>query len=504
MLNIGSVLPATGNGKSRLIFRGSCGKIKLINIDIMTQEEILKKIKYGLEISSELSDLEFKTATSSIPGDIWRSISAFANRRGGGLLVFGVNQETNSITGCINIDSMQTKLTEYFNDKMSFVLRPQYHVIETEGKTILAVYIPECPKDYMPCYFKLVGLPNGAYIREGNTSRKITDNEFRTYVATSKEFQFDLSEARDTKMQDISNEKVSHLLEQSESDLKRGAVHVVNDSVLENLGIISHFDGEYKPTIGGYLIFAKEIPKNKNPFDRYSVRCIRYAGSDPSSEIIDSVDISGTLDIQIDEAYKFILKNISKLAVIVGTKRVERYEYPEAAIRELVANAIIHRDYKIIETYTQIRIFNDRIEIANPGSLPPGVTIDNLKEAQFSRNSMIAARLKDMKYLEEYGRGIDIVIRKMSEWQLPTPLFRNSVNSFEAILLGKAYKDINDRQIEIINVLLIKGKLTIADCQKILKGTPRATLNSDLKKLKDLGVIVPNGASTNTYYTLAF
>ncbi len=470
----------------------------------MTKEEIIKKIKYGLEIASELSDLEFKTATSSIPNDIWRSISAFANRRGGGLIVFGVDERQNAITGCANIDQMQTKLTEIFNDKMSFILRPEYHVIDIDNKTILAVNIPECPKDYMPCYFKNVGLPNGAYIREGNTSRKITDNEFRTYVATSKEFQFDLSEARGAKRGDISVDKVDALLRQSESQLNRGADHIVNDSVLENLGIVSLFDGEYKPTIGGYLIFAKDIPQNKSPYDRYAVRCIRYIGSDPSSEIIDTIDVAGTLDTQIDEAYKFILKNISKKAVIVGTKRVEGYEYPEAAIRELVANAVIHRDYKIIETYTQIRIFQDRIEITNPGSLPPGVNVDNLKEAQFSRNSMIAARLKDMKYLEEYGRGIDIVVKKMSEWSLPSPLFRNSVNSFEAILLGNTYQDINDRQIKIIDVLLIKGRLTAADCLKILKGIPRATINADLKKLKDLGVIVTKGASVNTYYMLAF
>ena len=470
----------------------------------MTQDEILKKIKYGLEISSELPDLEFKTSASNVPNDIWRTISAFANRRGGGLIVFGVSQEKNKITGCENLDRMQTKLTEYFNDKMSFVLRPEYYVIKDEGKTILAVQIPECPKDYMPCYYKLVGLPNGAYIREGNTSRRITDNEFRTYIATSKEFQFDLSEARNTNKEEVEEAKVFKLLEQSESQVQRGATHVVNDTTLENLGIISLFDGEYKPTVGGYLIFAKTIPKNKSPYNRYAIRCIRYAGSDPSSKIIDAIDISGTLDSQIDDAYKFVLKNIAKNALIVGTKRVERYEYPEEGIRELIANAIIHRDYKIIETYTQIRVFQDRIEIANPGSLPPGVTVDNIKEAQFSRNSMIAARLKDMRYLEEYGRGIDIVIKKMFEWGLPEPFFRNSVNSFEAILLGNVYCDLNDRQVKIIDVLLIKGKLTAHDCQKILKGTPRATINSDLKKLRDFGVLVPNGASVNTYYTLAF
>lgn len=470
----------------------------------MTNEDIIKKIEYGLEIASELPELEFKTSTKNIPNDIWRSISAFANRRGGGLIVFGVDQRVNAVTGCENLDFMQTKLTEYFNDKMSFVLRPEYHIISYKDKNIIAVCVPECPKDYMPCYFRPVGLPNGAYIREGNTSRRITDNEFRTYVATSKEFQFDRSEARGINKEGISIQKVEKLLEQSEAYVKRGASHETNEIVLENLGILGNFDGEYRPTVGGYLIFSKNDPQDKAPFDRFTVRCVRYSDSDPASKIIDSDDIKGTLDILIDKSYKFVLKNISKKSSIVGTKREDKYEYPEEAIRELVANAIIHRDYKIIETYNQIRVFQDRLEIVNPGSLPPGVTVDNIKEAQFSRNSMIAARLKDMHYLEEYGRGIDIVIKKMKEWGLPSPLFRNSVNSFEAILLGEKYKDINDRQIKLIDVLLIKNRLTVADCQKILRGTPRATINNDLKKLRDLGILITNGASVNTFYTLAF
>jgi len=470
----------------------------------MTDSEIIKKIEYGLLIKSELSDLEFKTSASNIPNDIWRSISAFANRRGGGIIAFGVNQYLNKISGCTNIDFMQSKLTEYFNHKMSFILRPEYHVIQYKKVTILSVVVPECPKDYMPCYFLPIGLPNGAYIREANTSRRITENEFRTYVATSKEFHFDLSEARDTKISDISINKVQKLLEQSESSLRRGASKPVDDDILTNLGIASTFNDLTKPTIGGYLIFSNKDPQDRIPYDRYVVRCIRYKGSDPSSEIIDSADIKGTLDKLIDDCYLFVLKNISKKSSIEGTKRVERYEYSEKAVRELIANAIIHRDYKIIETYIQIRVFQDRLEITNPGSLPPGVTIDNIKEAQFSRNSMIASRLKDLKYMEEYGRGIDIVFTKMNEWGLPHPLFRNQVNSFEVILLGEIYKNINERQTKLIDVLLIKNRLTAHDCRKILKDTPRATVNMDLKRLRDLGLLVSHGASINTYYTLAF
>ncbi|KKW11395.1 MAG: hypothetical protein UY50_C0014G0014 [Parcubacteria group bacterium GW2011_GWA2_49_9] len=470
----------------------------------MTEAQIIEKIKHGLALSSELSDLEFKTARSNIPNDIWKSISAFANRRGGGLIVFGVSQELNAVVGCDCLDMMQRKLIEYFNDKMSFVLRPEYHVINFEGKTILAVEVPQCPKDYMPCWYKPVGLPNGAYIREGNTSRRITDSEFRTYIATSKEFQFDLSEAANTTRSNLSDIKILGLLKKRELEVKRGAESRFDEGLLQNLGILSKFDGEYKPTVAGYLVFAKDIPQERTPYERYVIRCVRYAGNNAASEIIDSADIKGTLDVQLDDSYKFILKNIRKTSIIVGTKRLEQFEYPEAAIRELIANAVIHRDYKIIETYTQIKVFSDRIEILNPGSLPPGVTVENIRDAQFSRNSIIAGRLRDLDYLEEYGRGIDIVLKKMAEWRLPSPLFRNLVNNFEVILLGRKYRKLNERQVKLIDTLLVKGKITVQDCQKILKGTPRATINKDLRDLKNIGVITPKGASVSVFYTLAF
>src|SRR3989344_548380 len=125
----------------------------------MTDEQIIEKIKQGLTISSELQDLEFKTSRTNVPNDIWKVISAFANRRGGGLIIFGVSEEKNAIIGRENINGIQTKLSEYFNDKMSYTLRPKYHVIQYDStKTIFAVEIPECPKDYMPCYYKSVGL----------------------------------------------------------------------------------------------------------------------------------------------------------------------------------------------------------------------------------------------------------------------------------------------------------------------------------------------------------
>ena len=467
----------------------------------MTEQEVKKKIEYALKVNSELGDLEFKTARDAIPREIWKSISAFSHTRGGGIIAFGVSDNPHDIVGCNEINQMQMKLIEFFNDKMSYTLRPKYYVIPFNDKNVLAVCVPECPKEHKPCYYLPVGLPRGAYIREGHTNRPLTDNEFRTYVALSKQFQFDLSEAPNVTLSDLSEKKIKFLLDKKEEQLKRGARHLVDNDLLKNLGIAREYNSQTKPTVAGYLIFAESIYE-KYPYDRYVIRCVRFAGNDSASDIIDKQNISGTLDEQIDETYKFILRNISKKAHIEGTKRSERYEYPEQAIRELIANSIIHRDYKIIETYVHIHIFENRLEISNPGSLPPGVTIDTIKDAQFSRNAIIAARLKDLDYMEEYGRGIDVVLNRMKEWELPSPIFRNSVNSFQAILLGAKFKGLNERQIEIIDHLLLKDRVTAKDCQKILKDTPRITINSDLKNLKNLGIIDQQGASTSTYYSL--
>jgi ATP-dependent DNA helicase RecG len=201
---------------------------------------------------------------------------------------------------------------------------------------------------------------------------------------------------------------------------------------------------------------------------------------------------------------KFILKNIRKSAEIVGTKRVERFEYPEKAIREVVANAVIHRDYRITETYTQVNIFEDRIEIFNPGCLPPGVTVENIRDAQVSRNETIAARLKELDYLEEYGRGIDIVFNEMTKWNLLPPVFKNTTNSFKVILAGHSLSRLNERQFRIWEHLVENKKITAKICELILPDVPRQIINYDLAKIQELGLIHAVGQSRNTYYETNF
>src|SRR3989338_7509789 len=242
----------------------------------------------------------------------------------------------------------------------------------------------------------------------------------RRFLDNAKLSKFDSTQALDTNLDELSVSKIYDLLTRMGQRTKRDArIEEIDFDLLKNLGIADKFDSGNFPTVAGFLIFSNEKPQFKRSFNRYIVRCVKYKGSNVATDIIDKADIDGTLNEQIDAIQKFILRNIRTSAQIVGTKRVDRYEYPEKAIREIVANAVIHRDYRITETYTQVNIFEDRLEVFNPGCLPPGVTVDNIRDAQVSRNEIIAARLKDLDYLEEYGRGIDIVFTEMKKSKLP-------------------------------------------------------------------------------------
>jgi ATP-dependent DNA helicase RecG len=474
----------------------------------MDKEEITKIINDAIKYKSETSIVEFKDARGGFPKKIWETISAFSHRPGGGIIVFGVKEDRQKkvmeIVGVDNIAGCQEQFSNIVSDEMSIVIRPYYHIIEIQIKNTLAIFIPECPDQFKPCYYKPVGMPKGACIRDGNTDRKITDEEMRRFIENSKKLKFDILEAEGTSLSEISKGKILELLVKSGKRSKREAsLKEIDFELLKNLGIADKFKGEQKPTVAGFLIFAKEKPQDKQNFSRYIVRCVKYKGSNVTSDIIDSIDIDGTLDNQIDAIQKFILRNIKKGSKIVGTKREDHYEYPEKAIRELVANAVIHRDYKITETYTQVNIFEDRIEIFNPGCLPPGVTVTNIKDAQMSRNEIIAARLKELDYLEEYGRGIDIVFTEMKRWHLLPPIFKNTTNSFKVVLMGQELSELNERQIEIWNYMVEHKKITAKECESILN-VPRQTINYDLKKMQEMSLIHQVGESRKIYYEANF
>jgi len=109
-----------------------------------------------------------------------------------------------------------------------------------------------------------------------------------------------------------------------------------------------------------------------------------------------------------------------------------------------------------------------------------------------------------MDYLEEYGRGIDIVFTKMSEWKLLPPVFKNTSNSFRVILPGDKLSQLNERQIIIWQHLMEKHWITRKDVETLLPNVSQATLRSDLTRMRDIGLLNKMGQSSSTYYEATF
>lgn len=474
----------------------------------MKKEDIEKEIEKALSAHAETTLVEFKDGRGGFPRTtVVKTLSAFGNSKSGGIIVFGVHEDLNkkmTITGVENVAILQEGMSHLSSNEMNVVLRLDYYVIEKNNKNILAIYVPECKSHEKPYHIKELGLPRGAYIREGNTDRQMLESEMKHHIRNAQGDDYDSTIIEELTINDLSGEKIKYFLNKSAEKTQR-SFDDAGDYIktLENIGIVGKVNGKIHPTLAGYLIFAKQKPQKLLAFERYIIRCVRYQGSGVHTDIIDSADIGGTLDEQMDSMQNFILRNIRKSATIVGTKRVEKYEYPEKATRELVANAVIHRDYRITETYTQVNIFEDRIEIFNPGNLPHNITIENIRDSQMSRNKIMAHRLKDLDYLEEYGRGIDIVFSEMSKWKLLPPIFKNTSNSFKVILPGEKLSGLNERQLKIWSYLVEKGQITRKEAEELL-GASQQMVSRDLKDMKDINLIKQSGESKGVFYEPCF
>lgn len=468
-----------------------------------TEGKIVELIDLSKKSRSETNNLEFKDSSGGFSRGVWKTISSFSHRPDGGVIIYGVREDSNGtldFIGVSEVAKLQEQINSFFVEKMVNSNTPDIKVMSYEDVVLIAVVVSPITDEQKPCYFKDLGVPGGACIRVGNSDNVIDFDQLKEFIRHSSPFKFDKSQAKNTSLNSLSEEKVRNFFNDSAMRARRSFVETDYQKILMNLKLADVFNDEILPTVAGYLIFSEKIPQDNNDFSRYTIRCIKYAGETVSSPIIDKLDVSGTLDNQIEEAHSFVMRNIPIKAELQGSKRIEKFSYPEEAIREVVANSVVHRDYQITETYTQICVFSNRIEISNAGNLPPGINIENIKDAQFSRNEVIASTLKDMGYIEEYGRGINLVYSKMREWDLLNPLFKNKANCFKVTLLGEEFKELNPSQIVIWQTIQDMGSITAAKSVEILEGRSRQSVNSDIRGLVEKGLISKEGSGNNIHY----
>lgn len=235
---------------------------------------------------------------------------------------------------------------------------------------------------------------------------------------------------------------------------------------------------------GKYFPFAK-------------IQCALFKGTERDF-FIDKKEYDGCLYEQIENAYQFVLRHINLGAEINGLVRKDTYELPVTAIREMIVNAVCHRNY-MDNSCIQVAVYDDRIEVTSPGMLYGGLTLEEAVSGRSKiRNRIIADIFSRMEIIEEWGTGIRRILHRAKEYGLPEPEFMEIGDTFRVNLFKKADK-IFLRQRLILDYIEENGFITNKEAREIL-GLADSTTKRFLKYMVETNLLLEKGQRKSRKY----
>lgn len=403
----------------------------------------------------ESQTIEFKESIGS--GRWLEQAASFVNTDGGQIYfgikkdrtVKGINPTGDKRDGISNaMATLDEPITVSFEEK------------EYCGKKVLIVNIPK--GNSIPHI-----LGGAIFIRSSATTRALTKAEMIESLSSAGYIRFEMQPIKNATLNDIDSDKVEYFLAKKISSMEHPSKSYLMDETLLNLGVAVRNQGKTYPTTAGVLFFGKN-PQKFVSYNRITIA--RYKGTVPV-DFIDKDDLTGTFLEMIDSCEKFIRRNTRNSAKIIDFERVEMPEYPIAAIREGIVNAVAHKEYSS-KAPIQISIFDDRIEIINPGI--PSVPIEELN-VHMPRNETICRLLKDAKYMESFGTGIKRMKELMIRHGISEPILEVHGEFFKITFPGpkedmlKIVKPVrrnlreeglNDNQIIALSIIQEQGYIT--------------------------------------------
>ena len=423
---------------------------------------------------------------------------AFANADGGTIVV-GVDAEGRA-TGTAYPDEVEATVHAAMR-----LCRPpvQVEVQQEEIAGGFAFFIR------VPRSTELHSLADGrVLIRTGAENRPLTGEEIHQLASTKATGEFEAQPVPGARREDFDEEVIDEFVARWEEKQGREWTRS-RDDLLYQMGAL---DEEGRPTVAGILLFGAEpqvfLPQSGLVF-------VKFPGTEPRGEDGRAgygrrEEISGPLARIIQRTWAVIMEEMRVGAVVKGLEREERTEYPPAAVREALVNAVAHRDYRLRGRRIEIRMFADRMEIISPGGLPGYITLDNIVEEHFSRNPRIVAGLFQWGYIEELGLGVDLMIEEMTAAGHPPPHFRAEPYLFSVTLYNKQERppiarwqfQMNERQAKALEYVQRHGRITNREYRALCPDVSAETLRLDLKDLVDKGVLLKIGDKKGTYYIL--
>jgi len=430
-----------------------------------------------------------------------KKVVGMANTKGGDLHL-GVRDDK-EVVG-INITD---HLKEQIQDRCNHCKEPITVKLVTkiiEGKNTLIVRVPK--GTFLPHT-----TPDGkVFIRTGGVTRIATPKEIQELVKSSGYVKFESLPVRDASLDDFDNGKINDFKQRLSDETKEKIKKISDNDFLMNIGAIVNDNGNLIPTTTGLLFFAGSPQK----FVSHSrIEAVRFKGSIPV-EVIDRSLISGSLIELIEKSIKFTRRNTRNAMKISGTQRIDIPEYPIAAIREGVVNAVAHREYITSNSPVQLYVFDDRIDITNPGI--PGTPVNKLIGIHKPRNENICKLLNITRYVEGLGTGIARMNEQMIDHGLKPPVIDYREDSFcitfhspkedlmklvKPIATNLRDEGFNDRQIKGLAYIQEHKVITHREYHDMFKVTHFQAMQ-ELKELVDKEYVKQIGKGKDSRYEL--
>ncbi len=392
--------------------------------------ELLTNIQ---RIKCETQTLEIKAAGKGCPKKVYDTLSSFSNQDIGGIIVFGVDEADDfRECGVYDAQDLQKHIREQCN-QMEPRVRPVFTVAEKDGKVFVSAEIPGIDITLRPCSYSGKGRIKGSYVRVGDADELMSEYEIYSFEAFRKKYQDDIRISEKSRFSHINEIALQDYLLRIKYN-RPNLANLDDEKICELMSITK----ENIPTLAALLLFGN-YPQAQ--FPQLCITAISVPGKEigelgvGGERFIDNKRIEGTLPQMLDEAIAFVAKNTKTKTIINSSdgKRIDRSEYPLVAVREAILNALIHRDYSIHTEGMPIQlvIYEDRLEIKNPGGLYGRISIDKLGKAQpDTRNPVIAFAMEILQKAENRYSGIPTIYRELKEANLPKPVFANIRGSF--------------------------------------------------------------------------
>lgn len=416
----------------------------------------------------------------------------------GGVVLLGISPRSGHIQGIEDPEEVRDRVFQATLMADPALVLPLPRLIQVDQMQVVWITVPPG----LPHVYSLEGRYLG---RDGTQTNPLSARQLRQLLLERGVVQFESQTPPNATLDDLDWQKVGEYIKTLKLPEEESP-----ENILIQRGCLGR-DGH--PTYAALLLFGR-YPQQWLP--NATILATRFSGVIYADRFLKQ-DISGTLPEQIRQVEAFTRQNLRSVVRLMGLTRQETTEYPLEAVREILVNAVVHRDYNLQGDNIHLNLFADRIEVQSPGGLPGPVTLDNLLDARFSRNAVIVQVLSDLGFVERLGYGLDRVVKVMQQQNLRPPRFEELAGTFRVTLYGEsvarlqtdeidlaAYREmeLNPRQ-EMALVFLSKyRRITSRDFQDLCPDVHPETLRRDLAELVSRDMLIKVGDKRATYYIL--